>query len=456
VVRRLQPTGSGRPNHDASIAQIFTSDAAAHQWQEALTRLLLRHSQAGRPGVVATADKATEHVTASWRTLDDEDAWAAYSEDALARLGMPIFRLAAGKAAAPMMVGASLPNSAPAWEDRFEEIAESFEEGNTDETVEHLDDVNVAPAPATLSAYQGGRLRRWLRDIVGLMPTLGPYERITACQLAISGSSAAIWHGVGATGWFDPNPLQDPVENFERIGSGEQRQFLEDIAGRRSHDGRAGQKVEIVGDGVGFGCVRKRLQCCHEREKPGRLRAPLVGRDSGPKPVEPDRGHSRRLSLRSSGPGLVTHRRDETANLVWAVEQVTENGVGVPWPGHERAQAVGAAVPEETRAPDAVLRYRLVTPTPEHWVPFVPAVADAARGRSTLQQAALPTTVPAGRLVPDTPEVREESLPRTGLAVTRTAVRSRTPDGGTLLWQVRRVTPPQGESTSGLTFDEVR
>jgi hypothetical protein len=150
--------------------------------------------------------------------------------------------------------------------------------------------------------------------------------------------------------------------------------------------------------------------------------------------------------------------RDEMANLVWAVEQVTENGVGAPWPGHEREQAVRAAVPDERRPPDAVLRYRLMTPTPEHWVPFVPAVADAARGRVTLQRAAMPTTEggltePAGRLLRGTDDLHEETLPRTGLTVTRTAVRARTPDGTTLLWQVRRLTPGTGESTSGLTFD---
>jgi hypothetical protein len=152
--------------------------------------------------------------------------------------------------------------------------------------------------------------------------------------------------------------------------------------------------------------------------------------------------------------------RDETANLVWAVEQVTENGVGAPWSGHEREQAVRAAVPEERRPPDAVLRYRLMTPTPEHWVPFVPAVADADRGRITLQRAGMPTaegglTEPASRLLAGTDDLREEDLPRTGLTVTRTAVRARNPDGTTLLWQVRRVTQGTGEATGGLSFDQV-
>jgi len=64
-------------------------------------------------------------------------------------------------------------------------------------------------------------------------------------------------------------------------------------------------------------------------------------------------------------------------------------------------------------------------------------------------------TEPAGRLLRATGELREEDLPRTGRTVTRTAVRARTPDGRTLLWQVRRVTPGTGEAASGLSFDQV-
>jgi hypothetical protein len=203
VVRRLLPTGAGRPNHDTSFAEIFASDAAARQWLDAMARLTQTHSGAGRPGVSAMRSDAHEdHISASWRTLEDDDSWSAYSEDALTRLGMPIFHLAAGLA--PSLVGASLPNAAPAWEDRFDETAEAFEEGETVESVEELDDVVVTAEPV-LSSHQRGRLRAWLVQVVGLMPHLGPYERIAVCQLAISGSAALIWdETAGPSGWFAP------------------------------------------------------------------------------------------------------------------------------------------------------------------------------------------------------------------------------------------------------------
>lgn len=206
VVRRLQPTGAGRPNRDTTFAEIFSSDEVAYQWQTALTRLLLTHGQAARPGVAtANSDDREDHVAATWRTLEDKDTWADYAEDALARPGMPIFRLAAGASVSPAVVGASLPNGAPAWEDRFAETIESFEEGLTVETVEHLDDVFIIPAPTALTSYQRSRLRRWVTDVVALMPELGPYERLAVCQLAVSGSAAVIWdETAGPAGWFAP------------------------------------------------------------------------------------------------------------------------------------------------------------------------------------------------------------------------------------------------------------
>ena len=38
--------------------------------------------------------------------------------------------------------------------------------------------------------------------------------------------------------------------------------------------------------------------------------------------------------------------RDEQANLVWAIEQMTEGGEGRPWPGRERHVAATAEPPQ--------------------------------------------------------------------------------------------------------------
>ena len=208
VVSRLSPTGTRRPNHDSTAQELFASDAVATQWLDALTRLLLTHGVAQRAGSAAPAGSGATPGVANWRTLDDEDSWSAYSDDALTRLGMPIFQLAAGASTTARSVGSALPNASPAWEDRFEETSEAFEEGATAETADQLNDTDAeagADTSSVLPPYQRSRRRKWLRDLVELVPQLGPLERITITQLAVLGSSALIWDSpVGPAGWFDP------------------------------------------------------------------------------------------------------------------------------------------------------------------------------------------------------------------------------------------------------------
>jgi hypothetical protein len=152
--------------------------------------------------------------------------------------------------------------------------------------------------------------------------------------------------------------------------------------------------------------------------------------------------------------------RDEGANLVWGVEMTTENGTGNPWPGHERDLAVQARPDGEVPAPaGAALRYVLQTTTPEHWIPFLPAAVDPARGTVALERAALLSgpgglSGPAGRLLAPVTPIREETVPRTGLILSRVAVRSRWADGSASLWISRRTRGGAGEAGSGLAFDQ--
>lgn len=204
VVNRMRPTGAGRPNLDATVTDLFTSDVAAAQWHDALTRLLLTHSQGrARTGDGATAAGTDSSGATNWRTLDDLDRWSDYADDALTRLGMPIFQLAAGSAAPTKPVGASLPNAAPAWEDQFDETTEAFEEDETAESMTAGDTEATVATP--LSPYQRSRLRKWISDLVTLSPHLGPLERIAVTQLTIAGSTALIWEPADhAHEWFTP------------------------------------------------------------------------------------------------------------------------------------------------------------------------------------------------------------------------------------------------------------
>jgi hypothetical protein len=166
--------------------------------------------------------------------------------------------------------------------------------------------------------------------------------------------------------------------------------------------------------------------------------------------------------------------RDQMANMAWAVEHATENGIGEPWRGHERALAVQATAPPPAsgaNAPpqaDVPIRYQIQTVVPEHWIPLVPIAVDPARGEIALESAAmvrspggdvLELMLPHGRILRPSNlagqhyRIREEEVPRTGTRLTRVVCRGRWTDGSTHLWIARRKTAGAGEGSSGLRFD---
>lgn len=164
------------------------------------------------------------------------------------------------------------------------------------------------------------------------------------------------------------------------------------------------------------------------------------------------------------GPVLedVRFARDETANMVWAIETTLENAAGEPWPQHERDAAI-----EPSHAAPAALTYQLESAVPSYWVPFVPLQVNAATGAVALARAeALDRQGNAisarGRvLLPSslsgtTYRLPEEEVPRNGVRVQRLAARSRWTDGSTRLWQARRIQPGTGETQSALRFDQAR
>lgn len=159
--------------------------------------------------------------------------------------------------------------------------------------------------------------------------------------------------------------------------------------------------------------------------------------------------------------------RDEAANLVWAIEQATENGVGLPWPGRERAEAERREeTPVETAA---ALIYRIQTEVPTHWIPFVPVRTDPLSGQIALALAAMlrpaaegigppQQILPVGRILGPYQHrwLREEEVLRAGVALSRVVRRSRWIDGSTHVWISRARQPGRGEGSSGLDFDTLQ
>jgi hypothetical protein len=173
------------------------------------------------------------------------------------------------------------------------------------------------------------------------------------------------------------------------------------------------------------------------------------------------------------GPMLeeVRFLRDEMANMVWAIEETLENGIGQPLPGLERYHATKPPNPPSPPPPPALprppLKYQIQTGVPENWIPFLPVLIDPVNGDIALQIAAMLRTspghppeaiLPLGRILNPTGlteeyRVREEEVSRAGTRVNRLARRSRWLDGSTHLWVARRRTAGAGEGSSGLKYD---
>lgn len=179
--------------------------------------------------------------------------------------------------------------------------------------------------------------------------------------------------------------------------------------------------------------------------------------------------------------------RDETANMVWAIEKRIPLPTGDTKPGGEAAQETlayharlaeeridassGSAAPPEPKAP---VRYRLMKTVPEHWIPYVPVHVPSNNRSIQLQRAGLPRVfegdpAPLTKVRPRTSLLRtgldgptlaphflhEEEVPRAGARVTQSYQRTRWYDGKTIVWYGAKKATGRGEASSGLAFDRL-
>ncbi len=154
----------------------------------------------------------------------------------------------------------------------------------------------------------------------------------------------------------------------------------------------------------------------------------------------------------------VEFRRDELANMAWAIERHVESMAGRPVDRDAGARAEPLAP-----APDDAWRYQLATDVPDHWVPLVPVRIRGdrpdvvlRRGRIAASEDPAEANVAKGRILePEQPFLLcEEELPAGGLRVTRRYQLARSSDGGVHLWTGRRKQPSGGPmKRTPLRFD---
>jgi hypothetical protein len=194
VQDRLRPTAGG-VNSNATRGDLFSAPALARQWERTLTDLVLSHQQPTTSARTVAATTGEQHQPTTWKTLEDGSEWNDYLDSAQNALGLPMFLFAAGPAAATAPVGAALPNAAPAWDDRFDDTPDTFEE---EQTAEDLgSDPGAGPAtsgpPPAWTPSQRQYYRCWLSRLADLVGVIGPIEAIAAAQLVILGAGAQCW-----------------------------------------------------------------------------------------------------------------------------------------------------------------------------------------------------------------------------------------------------------------------
>lgn len=153
-------------------------------------------------------------------------------------------------------------------------------------------------------------------------------------------------------------------------------------------------------------------------------------------------------------------QRDETANLVWAIESVVPSpaGGGISARSLLKTNApVSEGPPPESGLP---LRYILGTTVPENWIPFIPVKKPNITPTAICFQRAQMPQAPGAKGVILREKaapylIEEEEISRAGVIVERSFQRTRWQNGKICLWIGRKKTAGRGEASSGLGFDRI-
>jgi hypothetical protein len=166
--------------------------------------------------------------------------------------------------------------------------------------------------------------------------------------------------------------------------------------------------------------------------------------------------------------------RDETADMVWAIEQRIRDGLDGSRDAAEASRRLRQQLePPADGVAAAGLRYILQTEVAENWIPFIPVHVPGQLRAIQLQRGTMRRTIgPEDSLIrPVTSILREgiddqdnrvaayyvheEEVPRAGARVQGVLRRARAYDGTPVVWHARRVTTGRGEARSGLAFDRI-
>lgn len=149
----------------------------------------------------------------------------------------------------------------------------------------------------------------------------------------------------------------------------------------------------------------------------------------------------------------VVFARDETANVVWAIEKRVEGADGR---GRDRASEVPPLAPPAGPQGGADAAWTLEVLPAAHWVPVVP-VPKGGQGFILRKGSFDGTDRAQGHVLSPTPfDLQDEEVPREGVRLRRVPAILRDEDGRLLRWTARRVSTAWGEAASTLAYDVLR
>lgn len=185
----------------------------------------------------------------------------------------------------------------------------------------------------------------------------------------------------------------------------------------------------------------------------GRFRLYRTDGPDGPEPifVIPPNG---RATLEGTAREEVVFARDETANVVWAIERSHEGADGLARDRSNDAAPLPDPARPQAGADDA---WTLEIRPPDHWVPMVP-VPQGGNGGFILRKGSFDGIDRSlGRVLAATPfDLQDEEVPREGVRLCRLPSVLRDETGQLRRWTARRVTTAWGESRSRLEYDATR
>ena len=216
VTRRARPGGGSHANSDLDPVDFFRDLKLADRWSKALNTLLNNQHRVPLPradigtGNASDGDGDGVRVSAAegWRTLNDPDTWAKYSDEAILRLGEPMFLFATG--GLPRLVSNSegTPSTAtPIWVDPLNDSDDEFDdEHSAEELDDRHDDVAQTPQPSswTRTRHEQARYRKWLHHLAEGLAAVPAIDRSARAGLILISTIVDLWDGpTGTDGWYD-------------------------------------------------------------------------------------------------------------------------------------------------------------------------------------------------------------------------------------------------------------